>query len=152
PAREHRAPARGRSPRSPSRGRPCRANAERAGGTRVGSGEAGGRHGDLIGRCSPHLSGLPRSGRAPRGLRGFVEGEMTRRARIVFVCGLTLAFGLTVAGQSKDLPELTQPVNDFAHVIDSQSAADMDRMIRQLKDATGDVVAVAAVTTIDGYG
>ena len=50
------------------------------------------------------------------------------------------------------LPELTEPVNDFAHVIDASSAASMDRMIRALKAATGDVVVVATVPDIDGYG
>src|SRR5467141_3232535 len=50
------------------------------------------------------------------------------------------------------LPELTQPVNDFAHVIDASSAAAMDQMIRQLMGATGDVVVVATVPTIEPYG
>ena len=49
-------------------------------------------------------------------------------------------------------PELTQPVNDFAHVIDAPSAAAMDRMIRALQAATGDVVVVATVPTIEPYG
>jgi uncharacterized protein len=43
-------------------------------------------------------------------------------------------------------------VNDFAHVIDSRSAAQMDRLIRSLKQASGDVVVVATVPTIEGYG
>jgi uncharacterized protein len=54
--------------------------------------------------------------------------------------------------QDAALPELTQPVNDFAHVVDASSAAAMDRMIRQLKAATGDVVVVATVPTIEPYG
>ena len=67
------------------------------------------------------------------------------------------AFSRTVAAaglQSPDstLPELTQPVNDFAHVIDESSAADLDRMIRSLKDASGDVVVIATVPTIAPYG
>jgi len=44
-------------------------------------------------------------------------------------------------------PVLTQPVNDFAHVIDAASAAELDRRIRSLQSATGDVVVVATVTT-----
>jgi uncharacterized protein len=48
-------------------------------------------------------------------------------------------------------PELTQPVNDFAHVIDSASAAEMDRDIRALKTATGDVVVVATIDTFAPY-
>jgi uncharacterized protein len=50
------------------------------------------------------------------------------------------------------LPELTEPVNDFAHIIDPPNAAAMDRMIRQLQAATGDVVVVATVQTIEPYG
>jgi uncharacterized protein len=64
-------------------------------------------------------------------------------------------FGVAVeAAQSPDanLPELTQPVNDFARVIDSSSAAEIDRMIRTLKAATGDAVVVATVPSIEPYG
>ena len=50
------------------------------------------------------------------------------------------------------LPELTQPVNDFAKVIDPENAREMDRMIRALQGATGDVVVVATVPTIEPYG
>jgi uncharacterized protein len=49
-------------------------------------------------------------------------------------------------------PELIAPVNDFANVIDSRSAAQIDRLIRSLKQASGDVVVVATVPTIEGYG
>jgi len=48
-------------------------------------------------------------------------------------------------------PELTQPVNDFAHVIDAASAAEMDREIRALKAASGDVVVVATIDTFAPY-
>ena len=57
-----------------------------------------------------------------------------------------------MASQDAALPELTQPVNDFAHVIDASSAAAIDRLSRQLKAATGDVVVVATVPTIEPYG
>src|SRR5204863_5616688 len=50
------------------------------------------------------------------------------------------------------LPELTEPVNDFAHVIDSTNAAAIERMIRTLQTATHDVVVVATVPTIEPYG
>ncbi|HZR24284.1 MAG TPA: TPM domain-containing protein, partial [Vicinamibacterales bacterium] len=53
---------------------------------------------------------------------------------------------------SSQLPSLTQPVNDFAHVIDGSSASAMTRMIEALKAKTGDVVVVATVPTIDPYG
>ena len=63
-----------------------------------------------------------------------------------------LFLSLAVAAAADDLPELTQPVNDFAHVVDARSAAEMDRMIRALKDATADVVVVATVKSIEPYG
>ncbi len=69
-----------------------------------------------------------------------------------------LAFALTVLAaslalaQDASLPVLDAPVNDFAHVIDRASASDMDRMIRALQTATGDVVVVATVPTFAPYG
>ena len=36
------------------------------------------------------------------------------------------------------MPELTAPVNDFAHVIDASSAQRMDQIIRALQAAIGD--------------
>src|SRR5204863_4717329 len=50
------------------------------------------------------------------------------------------------------LPELTAPVNDFAHVIDAQSTYEIDRISRALQAASGDVIVVASVPDIDGYG
>lgn len=58
----------------------------------------------------------------------------------------------SAAPADSTLPELTKPVNDFANVIDAPDAAAMDQMIRTLKAATGDVVVVATVPDIDGYG
>jgi uncharacterized protein len=49
-------------------------------------------------------------------------------------------------------PELTQPVNDFANVIDTQSRQTMETMIRSLQQASGDVVIVATVPTFKPYG
>ncbi len=49
-------------------------------------------------------------------------------------------------------PELVAPVNDFAHVIDARSAAQIDQLSRALKAASGDIVVVATVPTIEGYG
>lgn len=51
-----------------------------------------------------------------------------------------------------ELPQLTQPVNDFAGVIDPEHAAAMDRDIRALLDKTGDAVVVATVKNTEGYG
>src|SRR5437867_2887959 len=55
------------------------------------------------------------------------------------------------AQPSSVLPSLTGPVNDFAHVIDESSARELDRMIRALKAASGDVVIVVTVPTIEPY-
>ena len=66
-----------------------------------------------------------------------------------------VAFARTSSPQSSaaaPLPELTAPVNDFANVVDADSARAMDRMIRTLKAATGDVVIVETVPTIEPYG
>jgi uncharacterized protein len=49
-------------------------------------------------------------------------------------------------------PALTAPVNDFAHVIDAASAAEIDRRVRALQAASGDVVVVATVPTFQPYG
>jgi len=49
-------------------------------------------------------------------------------------------------------PQLTSPVNDFAHVIDPSSAQEIDRRVRALEKATGDVVVVATVRTFQPYG
>ena len=49
-------------------------------------------------------------------------------------------------------PALTAPVNDFADVIDAASRAELERRIRALKEATGDVVVVATVPTFQPYG
>ncbi|HEY7284015.1 MAG TPA: TPM domain-containing protein [Vicinamibacterales bacterium] len=53
--------------------------------------------------------------------------------------------------QDRSLPELTQPVNDFAHIIDAESAHEIDRVIRTLKAASGDVIVVATVPTLEPY-
>ncbi len=56
-----------------------------------------------------------------------------------------------VSGADPEPPDLTQPVNDFAHVIDETSAAEMDKEIRELQAASGDVVVVATVETVAPY-
>ena len=74
----------------------------------------------------------------------------------VVVVLLLLSIRAAVAAQSpasraESLPELTQPVNDVAHVIDPASAAEMERMIRALQEKTGDVVVVATVPTVEPF-
>ena len=55
------------------------------------------------------------------------------------------------AAAQTPLPTLTAPVNDFAHVIDAASAAELDRIIRVLQTATGDVVVVTTIETFAPY-
>src|SRR5436190_23826244 len=55
------------------------------------------------------------------------------------------------AAADPPLPELTEPVNDFAHVIDANSKAELEQLIRALKTASGDVVVVATVPTVEPY-
>ena len=47
------------------------------------------------------------------------------------------------AAAQEALPPLTQPVNDFANVIDPASKARLDDLIRRLQAATGDTIVVA---------
>ena len=70
-------------------------------------------------------------------------------ALTIALCGVAGALAQTSAGT---LPELTKPVNDFAHVIDAKSAGQMDAIIRELQEKTGDAVVVASVDTVEPYG
>jgi uncharacterized protein len=70
---------------------------------------------------------------------------------VVLAALLLLALPPGAAAQP-DTPRLTAPVNDFAHVIDEASAQELDRRIRALQTATGDVVVVATVKTFQPYG
>ncbi len=60
---------------------------------------------------------------------------------------LWLAAGVPTAAQ-ETLPALTQPVNDFANVIDPASKARLDDLIRRLQAATGDTIVVATRDSI----
>ena len=62
---------------------------------------------------------------------------------------LLLAGAISTA---QEPPELTQPVNDFAHVIDPSSAASLDALIRSLQRTSGDVIVVATVESYAPYG
>ena len=64
-------------------------------------------------------------------------------------CGAASAQNAATA--SRNLPELTQPVNDFARIIDPESAQQIDWISRSLKAASGDVIAVATVPTVEPY-
>lgn len=78
---------------------------------------------------------------------------LAARVPLVVVALSLLASGsFNVRAQEAELPRLTQPVNDFANVIDATSEAEMDRRIRALQAASGDVVVVATVPTFKPYG
>jgi uncharacterized protein len=66
--------------------------------------------------------------------------------------GLLVALLLRAAlGAQPHIPVLTAPVNDFANIIDPASERDIEKRIRTLQTATGDVVIVATVRTFQPY-
>ena len=75
---------------------------------------------------------------------------MTKLRRLAAALLVVAAVTVTVRAQS--LPRLTAPVNDFAHLIDSESAREMDRRIRALEAKTKDAIVVATVDTIGSAG
>jgi uncharacterized protein len=80
-----------------------------------------------------------------------------RRRTIAAIATITLAVGgfswsASAQPAAQLPPELTAPVNDFAHVVDPSSARRLSDMIRALEQKTGDVVVVATVPTIEPYG
>src|SRR5262245_39023681 len=102
--------------------------------------------------CRTSMAGMLAS-RLASGVRR--SACLTVRAALLSGCVLAaVAFGFsrTLLAAAPPLPELTGPVNDFAHVIDSASASEIDRMSRALQAKTGDVVVVATVSTIEPYG
>src|SRR5258708_4868743 len=78
--------------------------------------------------------------------------QLSALSPLLAVLGAALILLSVPARAADPLPELTAPVNDFAKVIDADSAGAMDRMIRTLQAATGDVVVVATVPTVEPYG
>jgi uncharacterized protein len=91
------------------------------------------------------------------GTRQKVEGRRQGAGLIAVVfafCLLPSAFARPSAFVSAQppTPALTDTVNDFASIIDSASRAELDKRIRALKAATGDVVIVATVPTFQPYG
>ena len=73
------------------------------------------------------------------------------RTACVLSLALLVAPGTALA---QSLPTLTQPVNDFAKVIDAGTSAELDRRIRALEAGTPkhDAVVVATVESIAPYG
>jgi uncharacterized protein len=54
--------------------------------------------------------------------------------------------------QDEALPLLTEPINDFATVIDAANQQALERMVRALQSATGDAISVVTVPTFAPYG
>ena len=82
---------------------------------------------------------------------------MTTTARFFAACLLFSAVDIQHPAVAMDAaqpppPALTDTVNDFAHVIDANSRAELDRRIRAMRSATGDVLVVATVQTYQPYG
>jgi uncharacterized protein len=78
---------------------------------------------------------------------------LLRDLRVLRGLAVVVLLALAVPANAQELPpELTQPVNDFAHVIDAQSAQTIEALIRSLQQASGDVVVVATVPTFKPYG
>ncbi|HKW02813.1 MAG TPA: TPM domain-containing protein [Vicinamibacterales bacterium] len=73
-----------------------------------------------------------------------------RIARAAVIVLLALAAARPALAQS--LPALTGPVNDFAHVIDADSARELDRRIRALETTTRDAIVVVTVDSYAPYG
>jgi uncharacterized protein len=72
-------------------------------------------------------------------------------ARVLCGC-LVIACGAAAAGTLDPPPLLTGPVNDFAGVVDPESRRTLEALIRSLQQASGDVVVVATVETVQPYG
>ena len=73
-------------------------------------------------------------------------------SRVRYGAAALVVAALAARGAAADLPQLTEPINDFAHVVDPGSARAIEDMIRALQAKTGDVVVVATVQTIEAYG
>jgi uncharacterized protein len=86
---------------------------------------------------------LAKPGRSPR--------SALRLLWLAFCLSL-FPFPCALDAQVPATPQLTAPVNDFAHVIDASSATELDRRIRVLQAASGDAVVVATVKTFKPYG
>jgi uncharacterized protein len=79
--------------------------------------------------------------------------DLLRDLRVLRGFAVAVVLTLAATATAQELPpELTRPVNDFANVIDAQSAQTIEALIRSLQQASGDVVVVATVPTFKPYG
>ena len=104
----------------------------------------------MVGMIPGGVRPRPRTAPSDHPARG--SASRLRRAAAVVVCQLALATCLASTIRAQPAPPLlTGPVNDFANVIDDATEREIDRRIRALEAATGDVVAVATVPTYKPY-
>jgi len=79
------------------------------------------------------------------------KGKGKRRVWIFLFAVSLLPLPISLLQAQPALPALTAPVNDFANVIDDATERELDRRIRALQRASGDVVVVATVPSIEGF-
>lgn len=77
---------------------------------------------------------------------------MARRGAAFVVALSSFVLVVATAAAQPAPPQLTEPVNDFANVIDRDSSRAIESVIRSLEQASGDAVVVATVDTIAPYG
>ncbi len=70
---------------------------------------------------------------------------------VVFGLLVSLVVLGTTNADAQPIPPLTAPVNDFANVIDGNTEREIDRQVRALQAASGDVVVVSTVRTFKPY-
>lgn len=61
---------------------------------------------------------------------------------------LSLTFASSAPAQLTNLPVLTQPINDFAGIIDADSLRTLNERIAAIKASTGDAIVITTVGTI----
>ena len=99
-------------------------------------------------RFGTPLSRVPRRVRAARACGRYLACVATARCSVA--APFFVLFVASSALAQPPPPELTRPVNDFAGVIDADSARQMESLIRSLQETTGDVVVVATIDSLDG--
>jgi uncharacterized protein len=75
-----------------------------------------------------------------------MNARLSMPARLATIALCAALFAPAAAAQQAP-PELTAAVNDFANVIDATQEAALERLIRTLQSASGDVIVVATVKT-----
>jgi uncharacterized protein len=80
-----------------------------------------------------------------------VKGKRQASGLIAALCAFCFLPFAFLSAQTPP-PALTDTVNDFAKIIDPASRAELDKRIRSLQAASGDVVVVATVPTFQPYG